>query len=80
MQGYGAIILHAGENPLEAEIVARSAAQAAGKTYISPYNDPLVVAGQGTISIELLQQLGPYRRDLHRGGRRRLNRRRGCVS
>ena len=58
--------------------MARSAAQAAGKTYISPYNDPLVVAGQEHFD-RVATTIGSYRCDLHRGGRRRLNRRRGCV-
>ena len=46
------------ETPLEAEIAARMAATRSGKTYISPYNDPEVIAGQGTIAIELLRQAG----------------------
>lgn len=42
---------------LAAELAAREAAGASGRTYISPYNDPYVVAGQGTIGVELLRQL-----------------------
>src|SRR5271166_2656758 len=42
---------------LAAELAAREAARASGRTYISPYNDPAVVAGQGTIGVELLRQL-----------------------
>ncbi len=57
IESYGAQIRHAGDNPLAAEIAARSAAARSGKTYISPYNDHDVIAGQGTISLELLQQL-----------------------
>jgi len=53
----GARIRQSGANPLEAELAARAAATASGRTYISPYNDPLVVAGQGTIGMELLQQV-----------------------
>ena len=56
MQGYGARIQHGGRSPLEAEIAARKAADDSGRTYISPYNDPEVIAGQGTIATELLQQ------------------------
>lgn len=52
----GARIRYAGDTPLEAEIAARMAAARSGKTYISPYNDPEVIAGQGTIAIELLRQ------------------------
>lgn len=54
---YGARIQTAGQNPLEAELAARAAAGASGRTYISPYNDWQVVAGQGTIAVELLHQI-----------------------
>jgi threonine dehydratase len=43
-------------NALAAEVAARAAALQSGRTYISPYNDKFVVAGQGTIGIELLRQ------------------------
>jgi threonine dehydratase len=55
----GARIQHAGNNPLEAEIAARAAAGRSGRVYISPYNDPEVIAGQGTVATELLEQLKP---------------------
>ena len=42
--------------PIEAELEARRQAQLQGKTYISPYNDLEVVAGQGTIGVELSRQ------------------------
>ena len=44
-----------------AEVAAREAAAAAGGEFISPYNDLEVAAGQGTIAVELLQQV----QDLH---------------
>jgi len=53
----GARIRQYGNTPLEAELAARAAAVAAGKIYISPYNDPHVIAGQGTIGMELAQQV-----------------------
>ncbi len=40
---------------LDAEISARRAAQARGQPYVSPYNDPHIIAGQGTIAVELLR-------------------------
>jgi len=46
-----------GHDPLEAELKARATANENGQVFISPYNDALVVAGQGTIGIELHQQL-----------------------
>ncbi len=39
------------------ETFAREYALQRGMTYISPYNDPDVIAGQGTIGCELAQQL-----------------------
>jgi threonine dehydratase len=57
IESYGARLTMVGENPLEAEIAARAAAQQSERTYISPYNDWQVVAGQGTIAVELLRQL-----------------------
>jgi threonine dehydratase len=39
------------------EVHARAYADEHGMTYVSPYNDPLVVAGQGTIGVELARQL-----------------------
>jgi threonine dehydratase len=42
--------------PIEAELLARRQAAEQGKVYISPYNDLDVVAGQGTVGMELLEQ------------------------
>jgi threonine dehydratase len=42
--------------PIEAELEARRQSELQGKTYISPYNDLEVVAGQGTIGVELARQ------------------------
>jgi threonine dehydratase len=42
--------------PLEAELLARRQAAAQGKVYISPYNDLDVIAGQGTLGMELFEQ------------------------
>lgn len=56
IEQYGAVIRRAGTNPLEAELAARAAAAKAGKVFISPYNDLDVVAGQGTIGVELREQ------------------------
>jgi threonine dehydratase len=52
----GARIQRAGNDPLEAELAARAAAERLGKVFISPYNDAQVMAGQGTIAVELLWQ------------------------
>jgi len=52
----GALICRAGETPLEAEMAGRTAAVQSGKVFISPYNDVDVIAGQGTIAVELYTQ------------------------
>ncbi|KXH45156.1 threonine dehydratase catabolic [Colletotrichum simmondsii] len=49
------VILHGAETGL-AEQHAQHLAASEGYTYISPYNDPLIVAGQGTIGLEILEQ------------------------
>ena len=41
---------------LNAETSAREAAAQSGQVFISPYNDPHIIAGQGTIAVELLRQ------------------------
>ena len=53
----GARIRLIGDDPLAAEVAAREAAVKSGRSYVSPYNDPYVVAGQGTVAVELLRQL-----------------------
>jgi threonine dehydratase len=52
----GARIRIVGDDALQAELAARAAAAASGRTYVSPYNDAQVIAGQGTIAVELMQQ------------------------
>jgi len=41
----------------EAEHAGISYAQTTGATWVSPYNDGMVIAGQGTIGLELLKEL-----------------------
>src|SRR5262249_16668380 len=45
------------EDPGLVETIARRAADASGRVYVSPYNDPHIVGGQGTVGLELLRQL-----------------------
>ncbi len=42
--------------PIEAELLARRHASEQGRIYISPYNDLDVIAGQGTLGMELVEQ------------------------
>jgi len=57
IRSYGAEVrTHATDSGLT-EIYARRHASDSGQVYISPYNDSSVVAGQGTIGLELSRQL-----------------------
>ena len=56
IEALGARIRYAGSHPLHAELAARRAAEASGLVFISPYNDPDVIAGQGTVAVELHRQ------------------------
>jgi len=55
----GEVIIH-GDDGIEAEIRARRDAGRAEMTYVSPYNDPAVVGGQGTIGVELERQVEDF--------------------
>lgn len=52
----GAKVERFGMDCAETEAHARAHAERNDMTYISPYNDPHVVAGQGTIGLELAEQ------------------------
>ena len=56
-RGFGAeVVLHGG-NYDEACIEATRLCEEQGMTFIHPFDDPLVMAGQGTIGLELLEQV-----------------------
>ncbi|SMO43290.1 threonine/serine dehydratase [Fodinibius sediminis] len=57
IQNYGIEIVFHGDDPFETETHARETARKHQWTYISPYNDIQVIAGQGTIGLELIKQL-----------------------
>ena len=50
-----AVELH-GDSYHEAYLHARTLARKRGLTFVHPYDDPLVIAGQGTIAMEILRQ------------------------
>lgn len=41
----------------KANALAQEAARASGRVYVHPYDDPMTIAGQGTIAVELLEQM-----------------------
>ena len=53
----GAEVKSIGDDCVITESAARKNAEQSGKVYISPYNDLDVIAGQGTIGVELVQQI-----------------------
>jgi len=54
---FGVEIRTYGRDSVETEEYARTFAATESKIYIPPYNDPWVVGGQGTIAMELLEQM-----------------------
>ena len=56
MKNFGADIKVFGSDCMEGEIEARKVADNTGGIYVSPYNDPEIVFGQGTIAEEIHSQ------------------------
>ncbi len=52
----GAEVVLDGEIIVEAQSRAETIAHARGLIFVHPYDDPLVIAGQGTIALEMLEQ------------------------
>ncbi len=57
IEGWGAELVRTGHDGVVSERRARRHAEEEGLPYVSPYNDPKVVGGQGTIGEELVRQL-----------------------
>ena len=57
LRRYDVDLIFHGTDGVEAEREARRVSEEEGQVYISPYNDPHVVAGQGTIGVEVLDEL-----------------------
>ena len=56
MKSYGAEIRVFGKDCMDGELKAREVSDTTGGVYLSPYNDPEVVNGQGTIGWEIESQ------------------------
>ncbi len=54
-QAHGAEVVLEGETVAEAQLRAETIARERGLTFVHPYDDPLVIAGQGTIALEMLE-------------------------
>ncbi len=54
---FGAEVIVEGNDLNEARAAARKIAEARGLAFVHPYDDPKVIAGQGTIALEMLQDV-----------------------
>ncbi|WP_019216738.1 threonine/serine dehydratase, partial [Legionella tunisiensis] len=57
IRNYDAVLEFYATDCMQTEMYARHYAEQHNMIYISPYNDPQVIAGQGTIATELVRQL-----------------------
>ena len=57
--GYGADVVLGGEGFDDAVAAARAHVASTGATFVHAFDDPRVVAGQGTLGLELAEQLPP---------------------
>ena len=55
-RAYGAEIRHAGQTVDEPLVAARTFAAETGAVFIHPFDHPDVIAGQGTVGLEMLEQ------------------------
>ena len=57
IKAYGGEVVFFGTDGLDTEQHARAFAEQKGMVYLSPYNDPEVIAGQGSCGVEIVEQL-----------------------
>jgi threonine dehydratase len=60
LESCGARLRLIDDDPGLVETIARRAAEESGRVYISPYNDPQVIGGQGTVAVELRRQSASF--------------------
>ncbi len=56
-QGFGARVVMEGSNYDESSAAAQALCAEEGGVYVHPFNDPVVAAGQGTMAIEMLEDV-----------------------
>jgi threonine dehydratase len=56
-RGHGAEVVLEGDTLADSEVVARRLAAERGLALVHPYDDPLIMAGQGTIALEMLAEI-----------------------
>ena len=60
IQEYGAEVVKFGKYHSDREARARAIEDQTGATFVAPFNDPEVIAGQGTCGLEIAQQLDDF--------------------
>ena len=60
---YGAEVVGYDKRTERREPIAQRLSEERGLTLIKPFDDPLIMAGQGTVALELLEEVGPDRLD-----------------
>jgi len=58
-QAYGAAVVRYDRLTEDREAIARRLAEEHGLTLVPPYDHPLIMAGQGTAALELIEEVGP---------------------
>ena len=71
----GAEVVLVGDTTPKRSGTASSCAAETGMAFIHPFDDPLVIAGQGTVGVEILRQSPSADRGVRAGRRRRADRR-----
>jgi threonine dehydratase len=56
-EGHGATVILVGDKLEEATAHARELAETRGLTFVHPFDDPHVMAGQGTVALEMLEDV-----------------------
>lgn len=56
-EGYGAEIVTFDRYAVDRDVVVRALVEERDAVFVSPYDDPMVMAGQGTVALELLEDV-----------------------
>jgi threonine dehydratase len=56
-KSYGAEVIFGGKSSEEIKARAEAIAAESGRTLVQPFNDPFIIAGQGTIGLEIVEQV-----------------------
>ncbi|HWL47719.1 MAG TPA: pyridoxal-phosphate dependent enzyme, partial [Sphingomonadaceae bacterium] len=54
-EGHGATVILTGERFDDAYAAALTVAEERGLTFVHPFDDPMIIAGQGTVALEMLE-------------------------